>query len=120
MFGLRQRVQAWFESRLSRTDTWLLTQRNIYILPTRAGLAFTAVLVVMLRASINYQLSLGYVLTFLLAGAGFVSMHMTHNTLRGMTLHLKTPASGFAGEPMPLEIVLASPSRTRTPSTSSN
>jgi uncharacterized protein (DUF58 family) len=113
MFDLRQRLQAWFESRLVRTDTWLLTQRNVYILPTRAGLAFAAVLVVMLLASINYQLSLGYVLTFLLAGAGFVSMHMTHNTLRGMTLHLKTPASGFAGEPMPLEIVLASPSRTQ-------
>jgi uncharacterized protein (DUF58 family) len=113
MFGLRQRMQAWFESRLARADTWLLTQRNIYILPTRAGLAFASVLVVMLLASINYQLSLGYVLTFLLAGAGFVSMHMTHNTLRGMTLHLRPPGSGFAGEPMALEIVLSSPSRTQ-------
>jgi uncharacterized protein (DUF58 family) len=69
------------------------------------------VLTVMLLASINYQLSLGYVLTFLLAGAGFVSMHLTHNTLRGMTLHLKPPQPGFAGEPLALEIVLASPRR---------
>jgi uncharacterized protein (DUF58 family) len=106
-------ISAWFESRIARTDTWLLTQRNIYILPTRAGLAFAAVLFVMLLASINYQLSLGYVLTFLLTGAGFVSMHMTHNTLRGMTLHLRPPQSGFAGEPMALEVVLASPSRTQ-------
>jgi uncharacterized protein (DUF58 family) len=113
MSGIGQRLKDWFESRLPRTDTWLLTQRNIYILPTRAGLAFAAVLVVMLLASINYQLSLGYVLTFLLAGAGFVSMHMTHNTLRGMTLHLRPPPSGFAGEAMPLEIVLASPKRTQ-------
>jgi uncharacterized protein (DUF58 family) len=110
---LRQRVQAWFESRLMRTDTWLLTQRNIYIVPTRAGFAFAAVLMVMLLASINYQLSLGYILTFMLAGAGFVSMHLTHNTLRGMTLHLRPPASGFAGEPMALEIVLTSPTRTQ-------
>lgn len=109
--AVRQRVRDWFESRLPRTDTWLLTQRNIYIVPTRAGLAFAAVLVVMLLASINYQLSLGFVLTFLLAGAGFVSMHMTHNTLRGMTLHLKPPPSGFAGEAMPLEIVVSSPKR---------
>jgi uncharacterized protein (DUF58 family) len=110
---LSQRARAWFESRLVRSDTSVLTQRNIYIVPTRAGFAFAAVLVVMLLASINYQLSLGYVLTFLLAGAGFVSMHMTHNTLRGMTLHLRTPQSGFAGEPMALEIVLASASRTQ-------
>jgi uncharacterized protein (DUF58 family) len=111
--GLSQRARAWFESRLARTDTSVLTQRNIYILPTRAGLAFAVVLVVMLLASINYQLSLGYVLTFLLAGAGFVSMHMTHNTLRGLTLHLRTPQSGFAGEPVALEVVLASAVRTQ-------
>jgi uncharacterized protein (DUF58 family) len=98
-------------ARHPRTDTWTLTQRNIYIVPTRAGFVFAAVLVVMLLAAINYQLNLGYVLTFLLAGAGFVSMHLTHNTLRGVTLHLKPPQPGFAGEPLPLEIVLSSPTR---------
>jgi len=107
----RQRLRHWFESRLARSDSWTLTQRNIYIVPTRAGLMFALVLLVMLLATINYQLSLGYVLTFLLAGAGFVSMHLTHGTLRGMTLHLKPPASGFAGQPMMLEIVLAGAAR---------
>jgi uncharacterized protein (DUF58 family) len=109
--GLRQRVRAWWQARHPRTDTWTLTQRNIYILPTRAGFVFTLVLLVMLLAAINYQLNLGYVLTFLLAGAGFVSMHMTHNTLRGLTLHLKPAQPGFAGEPLPLEVVLSSPTR---------
>ena len=52
----------------------------------------------MLVASINYQLNLGYVLTFLLAGAGVVSMHLTHNTLRGLTLHLRPAAPVFAGD----------------------
>jgi len=111
--ALRRRLRAWFEQRLPRSDSWTLTQRNIYIVPTRAGLMFVLVLLVMLLASINYQLSLGYVLTFLLAGAGFVSMHLTHNTLRGVTLHLKPPTSGFAGEPMTLEILFTSPTRTQ-------
>ncbi|HET9977589.1 MAG TPA: DUF58 domain-containing protein [Burkholderiaceae bacterium] len=108
---LRQRLRAWFEARIAPTDTVTLTQRNVYILPTRAGWMFALVLVVMLLSSINYQLNLGYVLTFLLAGAGFVSMHLTHNTLRGMTLHLKPPQPGFAGEALAIEIVLASPKR---------
>jgi uncharacterized protein (DUF58 family) len=108
---LTQRVRAWFEARTPRSDSCTLTQRNIYILPTRAGLMFALVLVVMLLAAINYQLNLGYVLTFLLAGAGFVSMHLTHNTLRGLNLHLKPPQPGFAAEPLALEIVLASPRR---------
>ena len=52
----------------------------------------------LLVASINYQLNLGYVLTFLLAGSGVVSMHLTHATLRGLTLHLKPVAPVFAGD----------------------
>src|SRR4030095_8774228 len=82
-------------------------------LPTRAGLLFAVTLVTLLIASINYQLNLGYVLTFLLAGSGAVSMHLTHNTLRGLTLHLKPAAPVVAGDPAVLEIVLASPSGAR-------
>ena len=80
------------QNRLKQTDTWQLGQRNIYILPTRAGLTFALTLIVMLLASINYQLNLCYALTFLLAGAGLVSMHVTHSNLRGLTLHLRPPA----------------------------
>jgi uncharacterized protein (DUF58 family) len=111
--AVRQRFRAWWQARLPRTDTLLLTQRNIYILPTRAGLMFGVTLVVLLLASINYQLSLGYVLTFLLAGSGIVSMHVTHNTLRGLTLHLRPPAAVFAGTPALLDVTLTSASHAR-------
>ena len=50
-----------------------------------------ATLLVLLVASINYQLNLGYLLTFLLAGSAVVGMHVCHATLRGLTL-----ASGAA------------------------
>jgi len=105
---LRQRMRAWFDARSPRSDTFELTQRNVYILPTRAGLMFAATLVVLLVASINYQLNLGYVLTFLLAGSGIVSMHVTHNQLRGLVLHLRPLAPVFAGDTATLELVLAS------------
>jgi uncharacterized protein (DUF58 family) len=110
---VRQRFRVWWQARVPRTDTLLLTQRNVYILPTRAGLMFGLTLLVLLVASINYQLSLGYVLTFLLAGSGVVSMHVTHNTLRGLTLHLRPPAAVFAGAPALLDITLTSPGRAR-------
>lgn len=106
--GLRARWQAWWQARHPRTDTLLLTQRNVYILPTRAGWMFALTLLVLLVASINYQLSLGYLLTFLLAGSGLVSIHVTHATLRGLTLHLRPPAPVFAGEAATLPCVLAS------------
>ncbi len=111
--SLRQRVQRWFEQRVPRQDSQTLTQRNIYILPTRAGWAFCATLAVMLLASINYQLNLGYALTFLLGGAALVSMHQTHANLRRLTLQLKAPQPVFAGEPATIEVVLASPGHAR-------
>ena len=103
----------WWQNRLPFTDTWQLGQRNIYILPTRAGFTFLLTLVVMLLASINYQLNLGYALTFLLCGAGLVSMHLTHGSLRGLTLHLRPPAPVFAGDPALLEVVVTNPGRQR-------
>ncbi|MEO6363419.1 MAG: DUF58 domain-containing protein, partial [Caldimonas sp.] len=109
----RARFLAWWQARVPRTDTQLLTQRNVYILPTRAGWMFALTLLVLLLASINYQLNLGYVLTFLLAGSGIVSMHLTHGTLRGLTLHLRPPAAAFAGDSALLELVVTSPSSAR-------
>ena len=111
--ALRARARHWLESREPRTDTLLLTQRNVYILPTRAGWMFGLTLIVLLLASINYQLNLGYVLTFLLAGSGVVSLHLTHATLRGLTLHLKPVTPIFAGEPAVLDLVLTSPGAAR-------
>ena len=86
--AIRKRFRQWWQSRLPLTDTWTLTQRNVYILPTRAGWMLALTLIVLLVASINYQLNLGYLLTFMLAGAAVVGMHVTHGNLRGMTMNL--------------------------------
>jgi uncharacterized protein (DUF58 family) len=110
---VRLRFRAWAQQRQAATDTLLLTQRNVYILPTRAGLMFGVTLLVLLVASLNYQLNLGYVLTFLLAGSGAVSLHITHATLRGLTLHLRAPEPVFAGDAALLDCTLTSPAHAR-------
>lgn len=104
---LRGRLSAWLLGRLRPAESWTLTQRNVYILPTAAGWAFAAMLLVMLVGSINYQLSLGFGLTFLLAGCGVVSMHLTHRTLVGLTLHLRPVAPVHAGQAATVEVVLS-------------
>lgn len=111
--SLGDRMRAWWHDRLPRADTWTLGQRNIYILPTPAGLAFAAMLMVNLLATINYQLNLGYMLIFLLVGVGLVSIYITHRNLKGLVLHLRPPAPGFAGEPTPVEAVVNAPARHR-------
>ncbi len=94
---VRRRFQQWWQSRLPLSDSMLLTQRNVYILPTRPGLMLALTLLVLLVASINYQLNLGYLLTFLLAGSAVTGMHVCHGTLRGLAMNLIAPPAHFAG-----------------------
>jgi uncharacterized protein (DUF58 family) len=110
---IRERIRRYLENRLPRSDSWTLGQGNIYILPTRAGWAYAVTLLVMLLASINYQLNLGYALTFLLCGAGLVAMHQTHTNLRRLTLRVKAPQPVFAGERASIDVVLTNPGRER-------
>jgi tripartite-type tricarboxylate transporter receptor subunit TctC len=105
---LTARLQTWWHSRLPRRDTLTLTQRNVYILPTRAGWMLVITLLLLLVASINYQLNLGYLLTFLLAGSAVVGMHVCHGNLRGITLHLNPPEPVHAGQAAALDIRLSS------------
>ena len=102
--------RAWLWRR-SPTPQHTLTLHNLYVLPTRAGWMLTLVLGLLLLGSINYQLNLGYALTFALAGAGVVSVWMAHANLVGLTLSLRPPDIAFAGQRLAIDIVLADPWR---------
>ena len=108
---VRSRFQRWFQSRLPLTDTTVLTQRNVYILPTRAGWMMVATLLVLLVASINYQLNLGYLLTFLIGGSVLVGMHISHATLRGLTMNLVATKDQFTPAAASFDIVLSNTSK---------
>lgn len=108
---VRRRFRQWWQARLPLSDTLQLTQRNVYILPTRAGFMLGATLLVLLVASINYQLNLGYLLTFLLAGSAAVGMHVCHGTLRGLTMNLLPPPPQFVGASATLSVVLTNTRR---------
>ncbi|MEO8247879.1 MAG: DUF58 domain-containing protein [Burkholderiales bacterium] len=95
--ALRARIHRWAMARLPLSDTITLSQGNIYILPSRAGWMLAVTLAVLLVASINYQLNLGYLLTFLLAGSATVGMHVCHSTLRGLKMSLVAPEPQFMG-----------------------
>lgn len=95
---LRQRWSRWVNRRIPRSDLQAFSQRNIFILPTGAGVVFGVLLVIMLLTGINYQNSLIYLTTFLL-GAVFVgAMHQTHRNLSGLELSLVRAGEGYAGD----------------------
>ena len=96
--ALKQRFRNWAFRRTVETGTVVLNQRRIYIVPSRQGFAFALVLVLMLLGDINYNLSLGYVLTFLLATtAGMTMLHAFRNMAQ-LQIHAGYVEPVFAGE----------------------
>lgn len=81
---LRQRL---FRERAVDVLPLTIRHQRIYILPTRQGWVFLLALMLMLVASVNYALSLGYALCFLLSGLFTASLLATYRNLAGLRLH---------------------------------
>jgi uncharacterized protein (DUF58 family) len=96
--AFKKAFRNWASRRAVQTGTLVLNQRRIYILPTRQGLGFAFVLVLMLLGDINYNLSLGYVLTFLLATTGGISVLYAFRNMAQLEIHAGHVESVFAGE----------------------
>jgi uncharacterized protein (DUF58 family) len=96
--AFKQKFRNWAFRRTVETGTVVLNQRRIYILPSRQGFGFAFVLLLMLLGDINYNLSLGYVLTFLLTTtAGMTMLHAFRNMAQ-LEIHAGYVESVFAGE----------------------
>ncbi len=78
--------------------TVVLVHRRVYIVPARLGWIFGATLVILLIGSINYALSLGFALTFLLAGMGLAGMVHTARNLAHLAVSAGRTEPVFAGE----------------------
>lgn len=110
--GLRQWRQAvwrrWLNRRIPPASVLALSHRNVFILPSRTGWVFAALLLVMLLTAINYQNSLIYGLTFWLLSMGLASMWLTFRNLSGLTLTAGQAHPVFCGDTLALPLQLTS------------
>lgn len=111
-----RRIQRWAKRRQGgdRIVT-LLAGGRIYILPTAVGLVFGLMAFTMLLGSMNYNNNLSFVLTFLLVGIGFVSMHQCQRNLVGLEIAFAGVDPVFAGETAVFRIAVTNHSRSRRP-----
>jgi uncharacterized protein (DUF58 family) len=79
-----------------------IDRRRVYILPTHLGVIYALALFAMLLASMNYNSSLGFALTFLLASVALVAMFHCHRNLTGIVVTGVTSEEAFAGSPLRL------------------
>lgn len=90
--------QRWLDQRVPAAVSVTLHQRNIFILPTREGMYFAVLILIMMLAATNYQNSLMYALAFSLVSLFVVSILHTYRNLAGLTLRGGEGKPCFAGQ----------------------
>jgi uncharacterized protein (DUF58 family) len=104
-------VQRRLVKRGTRPDEVVIDNSHLYILPTRQGLLFAVVLLLMLIGSINYNNNMGFMLTFLLGSLATVSILHSYRNLKGLTLRSGRNLPVFAGEYAKILVYLDNPGR---------
>ena len=79
-------TSGWLDRRIPSANEITLTQRRIFIFPTRAGLGYLVLVVGLLIAGINYENNMLFGIAFLLLGLFLVSILHTYTNLSGLTL----------------------------------
>jgi len=110
--GAGRRVSRWARKRQGRDPlTTTLQPGRVYILPTGVGVVYGLMTFAMLLGSMNYNNNLSFVLTFLLIGIGFVSMHQCQRNLVGLEIAFAGTDAVFAGQAIRFRIAVTNRSR---------
>jgi uncharacterized protein (DUF58 family) len=111
---VRRYFDNWFASHNPPSrDAIVLHNRRLYILPTRFGYLFAVMLLFLFLAAINYQNSMAFMLTFMLASLGIISLWHTHKNLLGIRVNLLIPRPVFCGEPCELKFEISHANQSR-------
>ncbi|MGM9321423.1 hypothetical protein, partial [Deinococcus aquaticus] len=76
----------------------------LHLRPTGFGLAFLILILLTLIGCVNYGLSLGYGLTFLLGGVWVITAAQALRSARSLTLTVRPSGSVHAGQDAPLTV----------------
>ncbi|XLZ72576.1 DUF58 domain-containing protein [Massilia sp. SR12] len=88
-----------------------LVMRRVFILPTRAGMAFVGLLLIMLIGAVNYNLGLGFALTFFTGSCALVDMYLTAKNLAFLHLAPGRAQPVFAGDEAQFELNVRNPTQ---------
>jgi uncharacterized protein (DUF58 family) len=110
--AVRRKTDKWlFQLRDAEPGEVLLNRRRVFILPTKPGLGYAVLVLVLLIGATNYNLGLGFALTFTLAVCALVDMYFTHRNLVDLHLLPGRAQPVFAGEDAHFELTIVNRGR---------
>jgi len=109
---LRRKTDSWlFQRRGVEPGEVFLHQRRVFILPTRPGMGFVLLLAILFIGSVNYNLGLGFALTFTIGMCAWIDMYFTYKNLAQLHLKPGRVQPVFAGEEVQFELHLVNRTR---------
>lgn len=108
-----QRWDKWARRRHSPGNPQVIDARNLYILPSGFGIAYGAVVIMLLVGAINYQINTIFLMTFLLAIIGMVSAYEAHGNLLNLTFQFVTVEDAAQGTPAKLSLMVRANTKNR-------
>jgi uncharacterized protein (DUF58 family) len=102
-------------ARRNESDIIVLSTRKIYIVPTRYGCLYAAMVMIMWVGSNNYASNFGFILAYLLAGIGMSIMLQAWRNLYDLEINAGRCDNAFAGEHTALSLRLHNKRSNRRP-----
>lgn len=96
-------------NRFPKTRKLTLTQKTIFIVPSKVSIGLMGIIVLLFLLGINFQNSLVYVVCFWLIALLVINILYTYRNLAGLTIKAVAAEPCFAGEKMVLELEISRP-----------
>lgn len=86
-----------------------LNHRRVFTLPNKRAMGLALLLLIQWLGSINYNINLGYILTFLLVAVALLGILHGFRNLSGLRIQPRRAKPVFAGEQASYEVFIANP-----------
>jgi len=92
-------IEKWADNRQPEPgDTASIIRQRLYILPTKHGITFFFILILVLTGAINYENSLAFMLTFLFSSICFLGMIYSHQNINNLSFRSSPAKPVFSGQ----------------------
>lgn len=107
--NLRRTLERWVDARRPPASRQGLNRRNLFIFPSRAGLAYLLLDAMLWLVGTNYENNLVLALAFLLLALFIICILHTFANLSGLRLQLQSAGAAFSGDTAELRLLVSRP-----------
>jgi len=111
---IQKRFNHWLKRRIPASSTQRLSNRNIFILPSRFGFSYLIFVLVLFLLGTNYQNNVIILLSYTFASLFISAMLQSFFNLSGLKLHCQQQIFGYAKQLIPISLTVTSEKKRHT------